>query len=187
MNMKFQRGDIVVSAPGYSSACYCILELLPLTAKYPYSALNLVNLEVYQVRDDGLTKVGTATEEFLIGQTNAGTEKQACEAPAAELRYRRGQARAAREAWHATENERKRWLILASAEPGDGINIGYQCGHATPYRFRYVLERGSKYVFVAENPQGTAVKLTLNAISLEHVAPDLGLLAGAKMSDHGST
>jgi hypothetical protein len=184
MNMKFQRGDIVVSAPAYTSACYCILELRPQSAKYPYSALNLVNLETYQIQDDGLTKVGTATEEFLRGQTSTGTER---EAPAAELRYRRGQARAAREAWHATENDRKRWLILASAEPGDGINIGYQCGHATPYRFRYVLERGSKYVFVAENPQGTAVKLTLNAISLEQVAPDVSLLGDVRMSDHGST
>src|SRR5882724_9171083 len=185
MNMKFQRGDIVVSAPGYTSACYCILELLPLSAKYPYSALNLVNLETYQICDDGLTKVGTATEEFLIGQTSAGPEKQARETPAAELRYRRGQARAAREAWHASENERKRWLILASAEPGDGINIGYQRGHAIPYRFRYVLERGSKYVFVAENAQATLVKLPLGAISLEHVAANL--LGDAKMSDRGST
>jgi hypothetical protein len=172
VNLNFQRGDIVLSAPGYSSACYCILEVVPSRPQYPYTGLNLVNLKQYRLPDNGLTRVGTATEEFLKAQTGSESGDRPREDSAQEIRYRRGQMRAAHEAWHATGAERERWLILASAKPGDNIGMQFECGHAMAqaYRFRYVLERGSKFVFVAENAEGILTKLSLEMVALEQPA-----------------
>jgi hypothetical protein len=187
MNLSFQCGDIVLSAPGYTAACYCILEVVPFRPQQPYTGLNLVNLKKYRLPDNGLTKVGTASEEFLKAQTTPESGNQPREDPAQELRYRRGQMRAAREAWHATGAERERWLILASAKPGDNICMQFECGHAMAqtYKFRYVLERGSKFVFVAENAKGNLTKLSLEMVALEQ--PAVKLLANAAPSGETPT
>jgi hypothetical protein len=182
MNLNFQRGDIVLSAPGFSPACYCILEVTPFRPSHPYTGLNLVNLKLYRLAGNGLTRIGAATDEFLMVHATEGSSGQS--GTAQDLRYKRGQMRAAREAWDSTGDEQKRWLILASAKPGDAIHVRHECGHGTPFRFRCVIERGSKYVFVAEDGQGIATKFSLGVVSLDQ--PAVKLLQTADLSALGA-
>jgi hypothetical protein len=74
--MRFERGDIVLSAPGWSAG---ITEVDPLRPKNAYNGLNLVNRKTYRLSDASLSqKVGTATEEFL----NGGSDDSPGEDPA---------------------------------------------------------------------------------------------------------
>src|SRR5438105_5253330 len=176
MDLNFRRGDILLSAPGFKAACYCILDVAPFRPSHPYTGLNLVNLQLYRLAGNGLTRIGTATEEFLKDHVADGSAGESGENPAQDLRYRRGQMRAARAAWEASGDDQKRWMILASAKPGDPIHVQFQCAHPMPtFTFRFVLERGSRYVFVADDAKGASSKLTLDVVSLEQ--PALKLLS----------
>jgi hypothetical protein len=90
--------------------------------------------------------------------------------------FLRGQARAQREVstlsvvlqfntnvTPETEFDKKRWEKLANLKPGDK----FQCrvrGVLDTMTFRYVTERGYKFVFVAENGNGTRYKYPLNVV-----------------------
>ena len=180
MNLTYQRGDIVLGDPSLPPACFCILDVLPERPTHPYTALNLVNLNLYQLRDEGMTKVGTATPEFL--QAHAAAQAPATTAaadPLETLRFQRGQARAARESWHADGADRQRWETLAAAKPGDTLTLRHSCGHAEPFKFRFVLERGSKYVFVADAADGVATKFSLGVLPVAAVQPTPGRVRGS--------
>ncbi len=179
MNLRFQRGDIVVNGPEFTPGCYCILDVIPSRPRYPYSGVNLVNLKTYQLTDESLTKVGTATEEFLQGHASNGSLEPSAGSQADQLRFQRGQARAMHELWSASGDDKQRRRLLANAKPGDNIPIQYGCGHVRQAKFRLVLDRGSKYVFLADTAPGATVKFPLGAIAL-HPAPASPTAAGSQ-------
>jgi hypothetical protein len=173
MNLRFQRGDIVISAPGWSAGCYCILDVDPGRPRYAYSGLNLVNNKRYSLTDDSLIKVGTATEDFLNGSSPTAAGKD----PALDLRYQRGRVRAEREAWQSTGDTKKRWEILRAAKPGDVIKIQYErCGQIRELKFHYVIERGTRFVFAAESSDGRLCKYPLDDIEVDQQPEPLPFL-----------
>lgn len=71
-----------------------------------------------------------------------------------------GRARAKLEAERGSPLDRPRWKILAEAKPGDRLAIRSRRGTEIAL-FHYVLERGEKYVFQAENLDGKIMRYAL--------------------------
>jgi len=170
MDLCFERGDIVISAPAYTARCYCILEVDPGQPKHPYVGVNLVNRKHYRLSEESIIKVGTATPEFLSGEVFAAPGAKAKD-PARDWDFQIGQERAR---FAKDPHAKKRWEILADAKPGDTIQILRACGkHTDDVTFRFVLERGTKFVWVGESGESTALtKFPLDVIAMEN-KPDL--------------
>lgn len=167
MDLCLQRGDIVINAPGWAASCYCIMAIDPSRPKNPYDGLNLVTNKHYWLNSESVIKVGTASAEFLKGELAPQIEASP-KAPASwELKYQQGQFRAEREAWLGEGDAKKRWEVLAAAKPGDVIKIAFSCGHIQNVKFQHVVERGTKWVFVAQGGDGKFHRYPLNVIVVE--------------------
>jgi hypothetical protein len=169
VQIDFARGDIVISKPGYTGGCYCILDVDTARPDYPYSSINLVTLLHYHLPRDTLIKVGTAMPEFLQDlMASASTDEVGAKAD--QLRCQRGQVRAMHKVWETAGDTQKRWRILANAKAGSKINVHYEGDQSVALIFRHVVERSTRYVFVADDPFGRRVRFTLDSVCL--VQPD---------------
>lgn len=63
--MRFQRGDIVKNAPGWTAGCYVITGYNATRPKNCYDATHIVTGKRYRLSNDGIFKVGTASPEFF--------------------------------------------------------------------------------------------------------------------------
>lgn len=155
---RFKRGDIVLSVPPFDQEVFVILDVNPDRPKNWYSAIRPDNNQRFHLSDEALIKIGEATQEYLDKEGEVEPVK-----PLMEEYYLRGKMRAAREAMFASGDDAKRWTILAHAKPGDLIKV-HLAGGLTELKFCYVLERGKKYVFLAEDRQGKRYKYTLHSV-----------------------
>jgi hypothetical protein len=154
---NYKRGDIVLSLPPFRKVVYVILEIDPEKPKNWYDALRPDNGRRYCLGDDALLKIGEATAEFLDKEGHIEVS-----GPVADEAYERGQARAQREALLHTGEDKKRWELLAAAQPGNRIPVHLQHG-TEELKFHHVVERGEKYVFVAEDRRGKVYRFPLTA------------------------
>ena len=157
--MRFKRGDIVLSAPGWSRGCYVITAVDPSRPKNCYNGMNLVTQKSYRLSDDSVSvKVGEATEGFLNG--NESSSESSVHNDAFERGKRRAEAMVLRSLDHDT---RIRWKYLASLSAGQLITVGHP-GRQRQVQFRHVLENGQKYVFSATTAEGTTYKYPLSML-----------------------
>lgn len=165
--MKYAKGDIVLNATGYTAGVYVITELHPERPKNCYDGLNVINRKKYRLSDESLgLKIGTATAEFL-----GGDQEEEDNSAAVNLKYERGKIRADNEVlrlFGQTAPEKARWKLLAAAKPGDRLTILLR-GRRRQVTFRYVLERGEKYVFLADDG-GTPYRFPLGMLVLPTTA-----------------
>lgn len=162
--MRFKRGDIVVSAPGWTIGCYLIVKCDPTRPKNVYTGLSLPSLKSYMLSDASLSaKIGEATAEFLasLNNPNPGPD-QAVINPA----YDRGKRRAEYMSGYAVGADKERWQMLAAAKPGDYLTIILR-GKTCQVQFNHVIEAGVKYVFNATNGNGTTYKYPLHVLAVK--------------------
>lgn len=157
--MKFQVNDIVKSAPGWSAGVFVVVAVHPNRPKNPYEGLSLTNGKTFRLSEEGLSnkRVGVVDQGW---NNPSGTATLLPN----DQTYQQGLVRARREATYATnEKDRALWMKLASLKPGDTLNTNFK-GRVQRMTFRYVTERGNKYVFVAENESGTRYKYPLSIV-----------------------
>jgi hypothetical protein len=168
--MNFQVDDIVVSAPGVKSGVWVITGIDPSRPKNQYNATSLVNGKCYRLSDSYLAvkRVGVADKNSV--SSGAGNGQPSNNAPA-DRNVLNGQLRVQREVarlqfpGNGTSDDLKRWEILANAKFGDQIDARVR-GKETKLTFRYVTDRGYKFVFVADNENGTRYKYPLAVIRI---------------------
>jgi hypothetical protein len=174
----FQRLDIVESAPGWSRAVFVITDVDLSRPKNIYTGVDLRTRRCYRLSDEGLApvRVGQVDESWF--QRNLGTaaapaeegdqEEEAAAVVNPEM-VRRGQFRARREALFAAQvgatEPQARWEKLAALQPGDMLTI-LRRGQPEQVRFHYVTERGTRYVFVASNQNGTTYRYPLAVVQV---------------------
>lgn len=159
--MRFKRGDIVVTAASYKAACYAITNVDPSRPKNIYNGIDLSNRKSYMFPDESISlKVGEATAEFLANQGfgQEGTRNTSFDA----VNYERGKQKAMRMARMGFADKAK-WKYLASLEADTTItiNAGRRTTTAT---FKYVLEKGEKYVFLAVEPGKKPLRYALSML-----------------------
>jgi len=173
--MRFQVNDIVAAAPGWSPGVFVITAIHPTRPKSPYDGVSLRNSNTYRLSDESLA-------DKRIGVADAGWNTVTVQVPSldggdgvvsVDHSVLRGRQRARREIammQHPGRNysqmeldDIKRWEKLASLNPGDK----FQCrvrGKMDTMTFRHITERGYKFVFVAENGNGTCYKYPLRVV-----------------------
>jgi hypothetical protein len=166
--MRFQVNDIVSSAPGWRAGVFQITAINPSRPKNPYEAINLVNGKVYRLGDESLAskRIGVAdlqTATTVTVNTPASSSQ--------DYNYQRGQSRIRAELSALAGNggaelEVKRWEKLLSLKPGDKFPCRVR-GKLDRLSFLHVTDRGYKYVFVAENSNGTRYKYPLAVIVVD--------------------
>ena len=173
--MNFRVNDIVRNAPGWKPGVYVITELRPERPKNQYDGVSLTNGKIYRLGDDSLSPK-------RVGVADAGWNAVATVIPldgnkSADVDHNwfSGQSRAQREissiqvsavGGSCTQEQLddiKRWEKLASLKPGDKFPCNVR-GKIQNMTFRYICERGYKYVFVAENENGTRYKYPLRVV-----------------------
>jgi hypothetical protein len=159
MNLRFKRGDIVVTTPPYAPQVFVITEVDESRPKNAYNGKNPVNGKSYRLSDDGLTKIGEATEEYMDGD---GEEEAGVTAVPPAV-FEAGKRRAAGEALYGPYKEQ--WQKLADAKTGDSIKIRIR-GGVEEVTFRNVLARGSKFVWLGTTRLGKTFKYPVNVIVL---------------------
>ncbi len=154
--MRFKRGDIVLSAPGWANGCYVITAVDPSRPKNIYTGIDLSTRKNYRLSDDGLgVKVGVAIDEFL----NAGHGNSI-----ADVNFERGKMRAQRMVRLVSNSDEKvRWNFLANTAHDQWIDIKLNWRQQR-VQFKHVLEKGDKYVFLAVNLNGTAYRYPLASL-----------------------
>lgn len=157
--MKFQVNDIVKSAPGWSPGVFVITAIHPTRPKNPYDGVSLVKGKTFRLSEEGLAdkRVGVVDQGWNnpTGTTTISGNDQS---------YLNGQIRARREINLALDRQTcSRWEKLASLKPGDTFDVNLR-GRIQRMTFRYVTDRGHKYVFVAENESGTRYKYPLSIV-----------------------
>lgn len=162
MKPKFKRGDIVLSLPPFSRVVFVILEVDPSKPKNIYSAKNVATGKGYWLSNDALQKVGVADAAYMDGLTGiAGTSV----APIGPGEVEQGQKWALAMSHFGTEDEKRRWKVLAGLETGDPLQIRARSGFQM-VTFVGVLLKGKKYVFLAV-ANGKSYRYPLDAIALE--------------------
>lgn len=162
MKPKFKRGDIVLSLPPFSKVVFVILEVDPSRPKNVYNAKNVSTGKGYRLNDEALQKVGVADEAYMSGLTGiAGSSVT----PTSPDEVSKGQKWALTMSHFGTEEEKRRWKILAGLETGDPLRLRVRKGIQT-VTFVSVLLRGKKYVFLATH-DGKSYRYPLDAITLE--------------------
>jgi len=160
---RYQRGDIVLSGPMFKPGCFVITGVSQRPSNI-YDAMGLPNRKLYRLSDAGIgMKVGTASEEFLTGQS---VPIYGQSAPVENDVFLRGRRRAMREAslTHGTHLQASvRWTLLANAKPGDTLQIMHR-SHLTNVTFHRVIEQGVKYVFLAAVQSGKVYKYPLSVL-----------------------
>lgn len=158
--LRFEKGDICVTIPPYRTIAVVITGIDPSRPKNAYSATNLVNGKSYRLNDDSIKKIGEVTEDY----SKADDGKPS---PIDENNLATGKMRAEREMLYANDDiARQRWGILAKATTGSPIKAIVR-GRADILKFKHVVNRGYKYVFLAENSNGTIYRYPLSVISLK--------------------
>jgi hypothetical protein len=159
-------GDICISRPQYPAARWLIAEISDRDTKFPLRAINLVNKKGYQIREDGLIKIGELSPEMSVDKVLSLLAARP-PLPAEESQeYQVGRYRAEYCAQTADPESRKRWEILAKAKPGDQILIARSNGTEL-VTFHHVVEGGEKYVFLAANQKGRLYRYPLVALVLQ--------------------
>jgi hypothetical protein len=162
---KYKRGDIVLGKHPYKQEVFVILHVIPIVADRQYVALRPENGKLYDLSDEHVLKIGEATEEYMACDGRIQPENLVN-----QEEYLIGQLRAETEARSSMGDDQKRWAILANAKPGDLIRIHNRTG-SEMLKFQCVLERGKKYVFLAENAAQKVFKYPLACIC---PGPDAG-------------
>lgn len=157
MQRRFQRGDIVLAAPGYRQGCFAITGINPSRPTNCYDAIHVVTLKRYHLADANLgSKIGTATESFLSGDGQN-------QAPAGAEKFERGKKHAEQMVMLNVGLRKERWQMLANAKVGDQLRLNWQ-GRIELVTFQHVLEQGQKYVFTAANFRGKVYKWPLEVL-----------------------
>ncbi len=167
--MKFQKNDIVTSATGWRPGVFVITDIHPTRPKNPYDGVSLINGRTYRLSEESLAskRVGVAEAGWNTFATLTPVDGDGTSV-AVDQTFIKGQRCAQHEiailgsVLHEAEN-RKRWEKLASLKPGDKF-VGKVRGKIQHMTFRYVTDRGYKYVFVAENENGTRYKYPLSVV-----------------------
>jgi hypothetical protein len=171
--MKFKPLDVVTSAPGWRPGVFVITEVDLSRPKNQYNAISLVNGKAYRLSDGGLAskRVGVADPEWNKTTIETGAPGDSV---TVDDNWVRGNRRAQREVEQlrfagnvlaSSGMELKRWEKLLSLKPGDK----FQCkvrGKLDTMTFRYVTDRGYKFVFIAENGNGTRYKYPLSVVEV---------------------
>lgn len=149
--MRFAVNDIVAAAPGYSKNVFRITDINPGRPTNPYSAVSLTTGKAYRVGDGNLAaaRIGVAD----VVQTVPG-------APPTEWGQHRALAEVRR--LHDDSPDKERWEVLACLVPGDTLKVRVR-GIDKLLTFRWIAERGYKYVFIADDA-GTRRKYPLSMV-----------------------
>lgn len=160
--MRFKRGDIVLSAPGWTNGCFVITAVDPTRPKNAYNGMNLANRKNFRLSEASLgVKVGTATDEFLNTDPTQSTGNSIT-----DVNFERGRRRAEyMTGWAFRPEDKARWGILAKATPNQWLDINLN-GRGQRVQFKHVIEKGEKYVFSATNMNGTTYRYPLNVLVL---------------------
>jgi hypothetical protein len=163
--MKFKPGDICVDDPQFSFDCFLIKENAPARGPIQYRALSLKNNTIYIVDESRLEKIGEVLPDLGVAGVEAILNRKPTLPTVDSLEVLIGRARAKREVDHGDPAHRAYWAYLANAKPGDRLHIRTRRGieHAT---FHYVIERGEKYVFLAEDMKGKLLRYYLTSLIL---------------------
>lgn len=159
--LRFEKGDICVTVPPYRTIAVVITAIDPTRPVNAYSAVELTKGKGYRLSDASLKKIGRVAEDYF----NVASENK----PSAieENAFAAGKVRAEREMLYAIdENSRLRWGILSKAVSGSPIKAVVR-GKMDILKFKHVVSRGYKYVFLAENSNGTTYKYPLSVISIK--------------------
>src|SRR5690606_3307958 len=125
-----------------------------------YRALSLKNNRIYLVEESQLEKIGEVLPELGVAGVEAILNRKPVLPSEDSLEVLIGRARAKREVDQGNPAHRAYWAYLATAKPGDRFHVRTSRGieHAT---FHYVIERGEKYVFLAEDMKGKVLRYAL--------------------------
>lgn len=151
----FKRGDILLMGSPYTPAVFVVLDIDLSRPKNCYNVLNPVNRKRYRLADDGVRKIGEASEDFLNGGGDVPLAN-----PLADVSYEKGKKRAEYE--YAFRQD-KRWEKLRDAKIGDTITVNLR-RQLQNIKFQYVLERGYKFVWLGINERGKTFKYPLEII-----------------------
>lgn len=162
MNLRFKRGDIVVSLPPFSPSVFVITEVDPSRPKNVYNAKNPANGKGYSLSDEGLAKIGTADESYMTGRGDNNAVTIEGVSPAT---FNAGQRRAIAEASFGG-NDQPHWQKLADAKTGDKLRIRTR-GLVHEVTFLNVLAKGYKFAFIATDSRGKTYKYPVRVIVLD--------------------
>jgi hypothetical protein len=161
---KLKRGDIVLGKHPYRQDVYVILHVIPLSVDRQYVAIRPETGKLCDLSDEHVLKIGEATAEYMACEGRIQPENLVNQDD-----YLAGKQRAEKEAKSNWGEDQNRWAILAEAKPGDLIRIHNHRG-SEMVKFQCVLDRGIKYVFLAENAEQKVFRYMLDCICLGHEA-----------------
>jgi hypothetical protein len=159
----FRVNDIVKNAPGWRPGVYVIAGIVTTRPKNPYTAVSLVTGKVFRLSQECLAakRIGVADTDWR--KVSDVSEDQPMEESEMYLNGLRRCRRELQEIGGLPNQDRLRWEKLKSLKPGDKFKINLR-GDEKTLTFRYVTDRGYKYVFVADNDKGTRYKYPLSVI-----------------------
>jgi hypothetical protein len=160
---NYEVGDIVMTQPPYKPQVFVITEIDPSRPKNCYNGKCPTTGKSYRLGDDGLAKIGEATDEYM----NGDGENEAGVTAVVPVVFEAGRRRAAAEAMFGAGSPRqKQWLKLSEAKTGDVLRILIR-GGIEEVTFRNVLARGTKFVFLATTRAGKTFKYPETVIVLD--------------------
>jgi len=162
-DMDFKKGDICICARGWSAGCYVITEMLPDNGKYCCSTLHLVTNKHYQLDPACLIKIGEASADLDVAAILASVHAPPSLPREDSEVFQFGKLRAEYEAYNVASPDAARWRLLATAKPGDMLVVSTR-GRMNCVKFHNVLERGEKFVFLAEESSGKTFRYPLSSL-----------------------
>lgn len=169
--MKFKVLDIVLSAPGYKPEAFVITDIDLSRPVNQYTGVSLRNNKTYRLSDKSLAdkRIGVADPDWnKVGLVTTATATDGnAQTGSVDRAFADGQRRAQKEVsllqFGGNPDDLKRWELLANAKPDQPIQARVR-GKLQTLKLKYVNTGGYKYVFVAENENGTRYKFPLNVI-----------------------
>ncbi len=157
--MQFKPGDICITDPEMAFDCLLVLSI----ENTGYQCISLKSQKYFWLRDDQMQKLGETMSTLDIAQAENLAKHMPVLPAIDDLRVLTGRARAKKELVSATGDDRARWQILADAKPGDTLTI-HLSRRTEPVVFHFVVERGEKYVFLAEDRRNKLFRYTLEML-----------------------